>query len=76
MGRSLAIGGAEAFAGVVPGWGIGRGRDSLGPAVTHSAIHVLAAILAPVLLSLVAQAHSSEKIGTVLHRSTASLCCA
>jgi len=55
---SLVITDALALAGVVPGGRIGCGWDSVGPAVTHPAIHALPAFPAPVLLSLVAQVHS------------------
>lgn len=64
---------APAFAGIVPGRGIGRGRNTVGPAVTHPAVHALPAFPASVMLSFVAQTPSSEKLCTTPHGGTAIL---
>ena len=61
------IGGALALAGVVPGGRIGRGGESVGPAVAYPTVHALPAFPAPAFLSLVAQVHSWGKLFTVLH---------
>jgi hypothetical protein len=58
--RSLVIGAAPAVAGVVPGGRIGRGREAIGPAVAHPAVHTRPGFPAPVVLSFVTQAHSWE----------------
>ena len=56
---NVMIADALAFAGVVPGRSVGRGWNSVGPAVAHPAIHAYAAFLASGALSLVGQTHSA-----------------
>lgn len=58
------IGAAPAFASVMPGRRIGRGWDSVGPAVTHPSIQMPPAFPPPAVLSLVAQAHSLGMVRT------------
>src|SRR5579862_1661868 len=48
----------DALASVVPGWRIGRGRNSVGAAVAHATVHALAAFLAPALFTMVRQSSS------------------
>jgi hypothetical protein len=61
---------ALALARVVPGGRIGGGRNSLGPAVTHPAIHALPAFLSPAVLSMIGQLHSPHKLWTDKNDST------
>ncbi|MGA3328075.1 MAG: hypothetical protein ABSF45_26795, partial [Terriglobia bacterium] len=61
------IGDAPAFTGVVPGRRIGRGWDSVGPAVTHPTVHPLPAFPAPMMPSLFAQAPTSKKLCKTPH---------
>jgi hypothetical protein len=68
--RSLVIRAALAPASVVPGRRIGRGRNSIGPAVTHPAIHALPAFLSPAMLTLIAQVHSPQNLWTTNNDST------
>jgi hypothetical protein len=68
--RSLVIRTALALAGVVPGRRVGRGRDSIAPAVTHPAIHALPAFLSPAMLSFVAQVRSPQNLWTTNYDST------
>jgi len=69
--NGLVIGAAPAFAGVVSGRRVGRGRHSPRAAVANAAVHALAAFPSPALLSLVAQFISMQKIFAVLYRNTA-----
>ena len=64
------INAAPALAGFGPGRCIGRGRKAICPAVTYSSVHTFPAFPAPILLSLIAQIHSPEKLCTALHDST------
>src|ERR1017187_5083409 len=69
-GRSLVIRAALALAGVVPGRRIRGGRNAIGPAVTHPAIHALPPFLSPAMLSFVAQVRSPQILWTANNDTT------
>ena len=65
--RDFAVGASPAFARIVLGGRIGGGRDAVGPAVSHPAVHALAAGLAPALIAVVAQAASTYAFDGKVH---------